>query len=406
MKVLQINTVYRVKSTGRTCYELSMSMEKAGHECYTAYGFGFWEDKNSYRIGNNKEYYFHNISSRVTGKQGYYSVNGTKRLINYIKKINPDIIHLRNLHANYLNLPILFDYLANADIPVVLNLHDCWAFTGKCAHYTEIGCYKWKTQCGKCPKIKEYPSSIFRDFTTTMYEDKKKWFSSIKNLTVVGVSKWVAEQARQSFLSNRSITSIYNWIDHEIFKPYQEEVFQKYDIEDTKFTIIGVSAIWSNDSPRLQDFRELAKIINDDMQIILVGQTQGTINEIDKIKFIPFVDNTKDLAKLYSSADVYVHLSVEDTFGKVIAEAMACGTPAIVYNSTACPEIIGEGCGYIAEPRDVEQIYNHIVKIKENGKQYYSDNCVRFTKENYNYEKNVGKLLEIYTHLSEESKKC
>lgn len=395
LKILQINTVYKEKSTGRTCFEVKEALENSGFEGYVAYGRGKHNDKNTYRIGSEFEYYFHNIMARITGLQGYFSYYATKRLIRYIKQLSPDIIHLRNLHAYYLNYPVLFKFLKIADIPVVLNLHDCWAITGKCAHFTDIQCSKWKKQCYSCPVVKSYPKSYFIDQTKKLYSDKKKWFQDIDNLTVVGVSEWTSNQAKMSFLSKRKILTIYNWINREIFHPRREK--SNYPIKD-KFTILGVSSSWIVGSPRYEDFIKLSKLIPDDMQIVLIGQSD-VVDFPKNIRHIPFVSDTNELAKLYSSADVYVHLSTEDTFGKVVAEAMACGTPAIVYNSTALPELIDEGCGYVVKKRDINGILKAIYLIKENGKNFYTDKCLLTVSKNFDYTKNTRQLLNLYNSI-------
>lgn len=399
MKVLQINTVFGVKSTGRTCAETAKALRKAGHECYTAYGVGNSDDNFTYKIVTEFEYYTHNILSRITGMQGYYSASATKRLINYIKDISPDIIHLRNLHANYLNFPILFDFLKEINIPVVLNLHDCWAFTGKCAYYTDNQCFKWKTECNNCPVVKQYPQSLFFDKTNRLFNDKKKWFSELKNLTVIGVSNWVSDQARMSFLSERKIYTVYNWINGEVFKPYNENAFENYGIDTSKFTILGVSASWTKGTKRYEDFVKLSSLIQDDMQLVLVGQKTEQDDFPSNIIHIPYVENTNELAKFYSSADVYVHLSTEDTFGKVIAEAMACGTPTVVYDATACPEVSGSYCGYVAEKGNIKDIYNGIRMIKGKGKNNFRETCISRAKELFDYETNTNQLITIYETL-------
>jgi glycosyltransferase involved in cell wall biosynthesis len=308
------------------------------------------------------------------------------------------VIHLQNLHAYYLNLPLLFKFLRETDIPVVLTLHDCWAFTGKCAHYTSIKCFKWKTGCFACPAKKDYPHSWFFDKTKKLYEDKKKWFAGIKDLTIIGVSKWAAEQAKMSFLGDRKILTIYNWVDRNVFYPRKDNVLSNYGVDKSVFTIIGVSASWSPGSSRYEDFIKLSTLIGEDMQIVLVGQSK-TEKFPRNVKHISFIKDANELAKLYSSADVFVHMSTEDTFGKVVAEAMACGTPAIVYDSTALPELIGEGCGYKIKANDVKEAYEYIQLIQKNGKSAYSGNCIRFVQENFNYQINVKKLITLYESL-------
>jgi putative colanic acid biosynthesis glycosyltransferase len=398
VKILQINIVYKEKSTGRTCYEVKRVLENCGHKGYVAYGKGKHTDENTYRIGSDIEYYFHNIMARITGLQGYFSYFATMRLIKYIKQISPDIIHLRNLHANYLNLPKLFRFLKDVNIPIVLNLHDCWAITGKCPHFTDIQCFKWKVQCNNCPVIHNYPQSLFFDKTKKLYNDKKRWLNNIKDLTVVGVSKWTTDQAKMSFLSNRHIITIYNWINRSVFYPRNDNILKFYGIDVNKFTILGVSTSWTAGSPRYDDFMRLSNLIHDDMQIVLAGQSSTTEWPMN-IKHIPFISDINELAKLYSSVDVYVHLSTEDTFGKVVTEAMACGVPAIVYNSTALPEIIEEGCGYVVEKRDIKGVLEAILEIKRKGKSHYSNSCVSHVTKNFDYDHNTKVLIELYESI-------
>ena len=307
------------------------------------------------------------------------------------------MIHLGNLHGNYLNLEILFRYLAKADKPVVWTLHDCWAYTGKCAHYTEIGCYKWQTDCNNnCPQIKKYPPSLFFDCSEQMFADKKRWFTSVRNMTIVPVSHWLAGEVKQSFLDKYPIVPIYNWIDQKTFMPIESNAREQYGIKKDSFIILGVSAGWGKDNSKLQDFIKLSHMVPNDMQIVLVGGTKDPGCIPENIVYIPYVHGSSELAKVYSMADVYVHCSTEDTFGKVIAEALACGTPAIVYDSTACPELVGEGCGFVVEKRNIERIYQAIASIKRTGKHVFLPRCIAFTSEHFNYQKNTGEYISLY----------
>ena len=401
MKVFQINVVYDEKSTGRTCKEVEKELIKQGHEVCTAFGKGKSINANSYLIDTPLEYYTHNVLSRITGLQGYYSFFATKRLVKKIEKFNPDVIHLRNLHANYLNLPLLFKYLAKSNTPVIQNLHDCWVFTGKCPYYTFTGCEKWKSCCHNCPYLRKYPKSHFFDFTKKMYLDKKKWYSNIKNLTIVGVSDWVTNEGKKSFLNRPGVNfmRIYNWIDLSVFKKYDDELTkEKYKIDKSKFIILGVSAGWIEGTVRYNDFMKLAdKIDSDNMQIVLIGTSPKPIEHKNILHF-QYISDVRELAKMYSMADVYIHMSVEDTFGKVIAEALACETPAIVYNSTGCSEIVGDGCGFVVKPRNINQVIDSINKIYNN--EVKLDNMREWVTKEFNYEKNVNQLINLYTKLS------
>ena len=313
---------------------------------------------------------------------------------------NPDVIHLHNLHGNYLNLEILFEYLIKVQKPIVWTLHDCWAFTGKCAHYTDVACNKWETECNNCPQVQKYPPSIFFDQSEVMFKDKKKWFSALQNLTIIPVSNWLANEVKKSFFNKCPIIPIYNWCDHNYFKDSQDIGFSnKYGLDVNKFSVILVSGSWNKLDIKWQDVLKLAALLPSSIQLIMIGKV-GSPELIPKnIKHISYLHEKNELAKAYSFSDVYVHLSTEDTFGKVIAEALSCGTPAIVYDSTACPETIGVNCGYVVEKRNISQVLEAINKIKQNTKAYYSKNCRNRVIENFDFEMNINKTIETYKNI-------
>ena len=257
--------------------------------------------------------------------------------------------------------------------------------------------YEMESQCYNCPALRDSPKAIF-DRTRKLYNDKKKWYSSLKDLTVIGVSDWITEQAKESILNGRKCIRIYNWINTDIFKPYNENILNKYSIDSSKFTIIGVSSHWTKGSPKYEDFMKLADLIDDSMQILLIGNAKNPIVH-QRVVHIPFVKDSTELAKLYSSSNVYVHFSTEDTFGKVIAEAMACGIPSIVYNSTGCPELMKNGCGFVVSKRNVNEALQYILQVKAKPKEYYLSNCISHVLKEFNYDKNVNELIQLYENI-------
>jgi glycosyltransferase involved in cell wall biosynthesis len=238
-----------------------------------------------------------------------------------------------------------------------------------------------------------------------MYEDKKRWFTSVKNMTIVSVSNWLADEVRQSFLAKYPVVLIYNWIDQNIFGPRDRRVMQsvrkRYGLTEDAFVVLGVSAGWSNhksssSAGKLHDFCQLSQMLRNPMQLVLVGHAKDPACIPNDAVHIPYVHDLAELAAIYNMADVYVHLSMEDTFGKVIAEALACGTPAVVYDSTACPEGVGEGCGFVVEARNVDEVHESLVKIHQTGKQAYSRRCVAFSESTFNYRNNTEAHLDLY----------
>ncbi len=400
MKILQINSVFGFGSTGRNTEEIANFLTLTGHENYVAYAHGSSDYLNSFKYGYWLERKWHALYFRLFGKQGLGSRFGTKKLIKYIKRLNPDVIHLNSVHGNHLKFPLLFDFLSKNNYPIVWTLHDCWSFTGVCFHYIAANCYKWKTQCNAfCPHYHALIPERGKDRVKEMFELKKKHFTSIEKMIVVPVSKWLESEAKQSYLAKYTIQHIYNWVDLNKFKPVQEDISHQYRIPAGKQIVLGVAAKWTKNSTKYQDAMKLLELLPGDMCMVMVGDLEkGTVFP-EEIIHIPYLHSTDDLAKIYSAAMVYVHFSVEDTFGKVVAEAMACGTPAIVFNSTALPELVGDGSGYVVEPHDVVGINNHITQIKNLGENAFRTNCIEKVKQSFDARKNMQMYLNIYKSL-------
>ncbi|MDY2850342.1 MAG: glycosyltransferase [Bacteroidaceae bacterium] len=404
MKILQINSVCDFGSTGRTTRELADYLEQQGHECYIAYGHGTTTFHNSFKIGGKLENHFHNaFYTRILGLHGYGTQCGTHKLIKWIDEIEPDIIHLRNLHANYLNFPILFEFIIERQIPVVFTLHDCFNFTGKCAHYTAIKCYKWKTECKHCPTFRDcVVPSLFFDNSRMLFLKKKRYYGKMKHLNVVAVSKWLAEEAKQSAMlaTAENIQYIYNWIDYKKFHRANiseiEAFYEKYKLSREYKYIISVSQGWDNKASRYKDALRLAKKLPSNYRLILVGSVaRGSIIEAPLVH-IPYINGCGELSVAYSMAEAYIHLSVEDTFGKVIAEAMSCGTVPITFNSTACGEIPGP-YGLVVAPHDIDAVIEslpHLSKLQEQ-----SNDMIRYVLDNYDYHTNAQLYLDLYKKI-------
>lgn len=400
MKVVQINAVCDVGSTGRICRELNDALLQQGYEGVVLYGNGNSSYEFARRVSGKYEVKIHGLLSRIFGKNAAYSPLSTRKIIRILEDYRPDVVHLHNLHGNYVNLKPLLRYLAEKDIPTTLTLHDCWFYTGKCTHYTAIGCNRWQTGCHHCPKRKGDIPSWFFDRTAEMWKEKHKLFSAIPRLAVIGVSDWITNEAEKSFLKDAQILQrIYNWIDLSVFYPRGKETGTQFGISEDKFSILCISAGWNENSPKTKDLSVLAELLPEDCEIILAGAVPFADKLPSNIKAVGYLSSTEELAKLYSACDVYVHLSREDTFGKVIAEALACGTPAVVYDSTACPEIVGEGCGYTVPVGDVSSVWKAIEQIRQHPKGTFAKVCSEYAAVNFSKETLVEDTLELYSRL-------
>lgn len=400
MKVLQINAVSGSGSTGTICMDIADALKNDGHDVKIVYGNGGSTYQESVRIGSDISVKMNAAYARISGLNAHAAFKGTKQALDIIKSFSPDIVHLHNLHANYIHVPRLLDYLGRNNIATVITLHDCWPFTGKCTHYTSINCRKWESGCCHCPKLKDDIPSLFFDRTHKMWEEKKVRFESIPNLAVIGVSDWITNEAKRSFLGNAKIIKrIYNWIDLDVFNAESHTSRLTKRENNDKFTIFCASAGWKNGSDRLRDLLELAEKIDSSMQIVVAGKIDESVTLPANVIELGYISEPENLAEYYREADVYVHFSREDTFGKVIAEALACGTPAIVYNSTACPEIVGEGCGYVVNCGDTSAVAERCAEIQHKGKAFYTAHCVSSASARFDKKLLMKETFRVYKEL-------
>lgn len=404
MIILQINVVVNSGSTGRIAEEIGQTAINAGWESYIAYGRekGRLSQSHKIRIGTDWDIKMHGVQTRVLDNHalGKSSRSATKNLIKQIEQIKPDVIHLHNVHGYYINAEVLFNYLSKLDTPVVWTFHDCWPFTGHCSYFDYAGCDKWKTGCYECPLKKSYPASLVIDRSKKNYEDKKRLFNSAKNMTIVTVSKWLKTKVDDSFLNHYPVKVINNGIDTSIFKVANniELLKAKHKLQNT-FVLLGVATAWGR-RKGLHDYYKISDKLNEDYQIILVGLTKEQIKELPKgIIGIERTESVDELVEYYNIADIVMNISYEETFGMTTPEGFACGTPSIVYNATASPELITDDTGIIVEKGDIEGVVDAINEIKQNGKAHYSDACRNRALQLYRKEDRYRDYLELYDKI-------
>ena len=327
MKLLQINAVYGIGSTGTIVKDIDELAQKSGIDSYVAYSSAFVKPKNGYQIGGTLGKKVHALLCRIAGKQAYFSSFATEKLIRYIEKLSPDIVHLHNLHSNFINLNMLLKYLAKKDIKVMLTQHDCWYYTGKCFHYTAQKCYKWQTGCKDCPKKHSDTPAYLYSATEKIWKDRNKYFSAIKNLTVVSVSEWLTKETKKSLLKDKKLITIYNGIDTNIFKPTDSDFRKRYNIEN-KFVILCMANKWF--LPKNSEItKQLIENLNDNQKIVVLGCSDEQKDKLTStdVLALGYIKDREALAEVYSAADVFVNPSYEDTLGMVNLESLACGTP-------------------------------------------------------------------------------
>lgn len=395
-KLLQINTVVNSGSTGHIAEELGKEVMRNGWESYIAYGRNPRPSASkTIIVGTKFGIYFHVLITRLFDLHGFGSYFATKKLVRQISKINPDIIHLHNIHGYYLNIKVLFNYLKTLDTPIVWTLHDCWSFTGHCSHFVAVKCDKWKTGCLKCPQKNQYPKSFF-DNSKKNYADKKELFCGIKNLTIVTPSSWLADEVKDSFLNKYKVEVVNNGINLKIFRPLKIK-----NPFGNKKIILGVASTWTK-RKGLFDFYKLAEILPEDYKIILVGLSKKQIKVLpEKIKGITRTESADDLASLYSAAFVFFNPTYEDTFPTTNLEALACGTPVITYRTGGSPEKIDEGKnGFVVETGNIRLAYECIKKIERIGKEKYTDYILKNQRSDFDSKKTMEKYMRLYENLT------
>ena len=391
-KLLQINSVVNTGSTGRISERLGVLAISQGWESYIAYGReARGSQSRLIKIGSKWDVNFHAIGSILTDRHGLFSKFATKRFLQQVDIIQPDVVHLHNLHGYYINVPMLFRYLKQKNIPTVITMHDFWLMTGHCA-YINQSCDRWKTGCGNCPRLNQYPAAKF-DNTKANWKWKASLFVDMPNVTLVPVSYWLGRYVDESLLKNVKQNVIYNGIDTNVFKPFDGGA-SVVGVDWSKFTIMAIATRWT-EANGYQDVMKLSSIIPDSCQIIMVGLDEQQMSNLPK-NIIGFrkTESFTQLQELYTKSDVIFNPNREVTFGLVTAEAMACGTPAIVLRDTAGEEIVDEQTGFVVDT--IEGVIDLIPRIRALEKKKMSDACRFRVNELFNADKQYQKYIDLY----------
>lgn len=397
MKVLMINVVCGIRSTGRICIELAKGLEQDGHEVKIAYGREHVPseyEKYAVKIGKSLDQKLHGIQTRLWDWHGFGSKKATEQFLRWAEQYQPDLLWLHNIHGYYINVEMLFTWIKkHPEMQVKWTLHDCWAFTGHCTHFTMASCGQWRDGCRKCAQKGRYPSSLWKDNCKENYRRKKAAFTGVKDMTLITPSRWLADLVKESYLGEYPVEVQYNTVDITVFKPTSSDFRKKYKLED-KEMILGVASIW-DESKGLYDFIRLTGMLNASYAIVLVGLSDKQLKEvpqmIEKVRLpdkkpedkileknvktnngiaihadvrdlyytitgtaytgleqpchaqllcLPRTNDTFELAKIYTAADVFVNPTYEDNYPTVNLEAIACGTYVITYLTGGSPETL------------------------------------------------------------------
>lgn len=403
MNIVEINSVNR-GSTGNIMYDIAEVAKRNNHKVLVCYpksrGNMFKYRDGDYLVGNR---FFRNIGRFMSSHfkaEHYIHVCSTIMLILRLKKFHPNVIHIHNIHDSFINIPLFLYYVKHANIPVVWTLHDCWLYTGHCPYYIETGCYKWQSECMNCRYYNQYPGSSYDD-SNYKYVLKRRLLIGLGNkLSLVPVSAWLANEVNNSFLKDVHRQVISNGIDMDIFKPREDiNVKQKYGIPDGRIFLAAATS-WDN-RKGLSDYCKLSEKLTDDEYLVLVGIDNMKAKDLPNgIIGIERTDDKEDMAKLYSLADVVLSLSYSETFGMTIIEANACGTPVVVYDNTAQPELISNDNGLVVKTGDVCAVYEAIKKICRENRGIWKIKCREKVYEKYNKDNTYHSYLNLFKSVT------
>ena len=403
--LVEINTVVN-NSTGRIMHDIQREADISGMETLAIVGRRHvYTDVPCVKFGNALSFWIHVIWTTLTDRHGLeplLSVIYTRKMVRRIREANPDIIHLHNIHGYYLHYPTLMKYLAyEYKGKIIWTFHDLWPITGHCPHYVAIDCRKWMTGCNHCPNKKRYPVSLGLDGSRKNYEIKQKLFTSLSNLTITVPSEWMASQVKQSFMGKYPVEVIHNGIDTEVFD-YNRLAVDSYTESSRcvgktswsdKKILLSVASIW-DERKGLKDLVALSDKLSDDYVMVIVGLSKHQISRLPKgVIGITRTENIEELVSLYSRAHIFINPSLEESFSLVTVEALSCGCPCIVLDTSAVAELVNDDNGVVLHSHKPED-YLDVIKSIENRR--YSRESVRATALKYDNKYMLEGYMRLY----------
>lgn len=391
MKVAFINSTAGFGSTGRLVDQLS---RMPGVEGKIYYGRKSYEGPTpSLRFASGCNNAIQAAETFLWDRHALSNTKNTQKAMEDLKQFDPDVVHLHNLHGYYLNMEKVFSALAGMDVPVIWTLHDCWSFTGHCAHYESMRCDQWKTECVRCPHLNTYPYQWNGSHVTQNYDLKKKLFHRLgKRLTLVAPSQWLQNQVSQSFLQDVECRRIANGIDLSIFHPVDTQFRNEYHLQGKRI-YLAVASVWTKNKG-YDDLLQLSKCLGEDEALVLVGVSRHQKQQLNHPHVIALerLSSPQVMAEVYSTADVLLNPTYEDTFPTVNLEAQACGCCVVTYRTGGSTEMVTPKTGAVIAQGNLQEML-----AAARGLQVNRSDCVAHASE---FSKH--KMLEYYWSLYQE----
>lgn len=402
MKVLTVNCVYKSGSTGKIIDDIAAHLI-GKCEFLFCYEYGEKSKNDScYQIAGKYEYLFNYVFARITGikySTGYFS---TWRLLCYIKKKSPDVVHLHCPNTNSVNIPWLLRSLKKRNIPIVVTNHAEFYYTGNCAY--ALNCEKFKTGCGNCNYLFDPHRKYWFDRTAYEWKRMKKAFENNRKIKLVAVSPWSLERMKMSPITkNVDSLVIRNGINtNDIFYPRKSELRSQLKIGEEQKVILHVTSGFSDKDISLKGGKYVIEIARRFPQylIIIVGSVLACDleNIPSNIKFLGEICNQDTLAEYYSMADLSLVTSQRETYGMVCAESLSCGTPIVGFMAGGTESIALSKYSEFVEFGNIAVLQNVIVEWIDK-KEQLTENMRKEACVEYSADIMAEEYYKVYKEL-------
>lgn len=401
MKVALVDVNYASGSTGKIVADLLDGLSGRRHDARAFYGRGkiFKGQQRALRISRPIEVMFHGLATRLTGFTDGFSPLATQRLISELERLQPDIVHLHDIHGYFIDIPELCSFLKRSNTATVWTFHCEFMYTGRCGH--ALDCEGWKTGCRSCPDLSRYPKTWFFDFANRMYLEKRALFADFQRLRLVAPSEWLASRMRESIVGDKLIDVVPNGLDTRIFRPRDARALEEKLGIAGHYCVISVGADLMSPSKGGRWVVELAqRFRGEDVVFVMVGVENVPSQVPAGLRMLPREESQDRLAELYSLGDLFLLPSEKETFSMVSAEALACGVPVIGFDSGAPREVAPEGFGSFVEYGDLNALERLVRAARDEGVGLKSSaECARFARSRYSREAMILAYESIYQQM-------
>jgi glycosyltransferase involved in cell wall biosynthesis len=440
LRILQVNSVDSGGGAAKVTWDLFQAYRREGHESWLVAGFKLtndrfvreldhdpyrrglsgvlaklWKPFRKYELGRPRFRALHRrtllavdarrINNRLMGIEDF-EFPGTAHLFDLTPK-RPDIVQCHNLHGNYFDLRELASL--SHQIPVVLTLHDTWLLSGHCAYSLE--CERWQTGCGGCPDL-TIPPPVRRDATAFNWQRKREIYSKSR-LNIVTPSRWLMQKVEKSILKLGAVETriIPNGVDISIFQPADQRIARSSVgiQQDTKVVLFaannGRENIFKDYNTMQSAIALIEKHLQGQKMIFIVLGTDDPPERIGQIeiRFVPYQQDPKVVARYFQAADVYIHAARADNFPTTILEAMACGTPVVATAVGGIPEQISDGeTGFLVPQGDAQAMAARIEQIlSDDGlRQQMGHAAADSARRHFDLQRQVDDYLKWYERIS------